>query len=212
MNWKLSGKYCLRSTFAFLFRIDESANSFTNFFHFVSNYLWFILSRLLIQEKTNNLYKSCSSHLIHINVFIHLEAKYTNHRRTCNFLPGRVNHLPKKFSQVAQISTKQHRPYRGIWRWLDTVFKGQCLSSSSLNYVAIKKHLEKLPPQLYQIKMKICHDQGCNVIGVVKATKWRHYLFYLQQYFSAPGTVLTKLFTFFSNTVDSMFLKLKRNL
>ena len=111
-NWKLSGKYCLRSTFALLFSIDESANSFTNFFHFVSNYLWFILSRLLIQEITNNLYKSFSSHLIHINVFRHLEAKNTNHRRTGNFLPGEaVNHLPKKFLQVAQISTKQHSPY-----------------------------------------------------------------------------------------------------
>ena len=31
--------------------------------------------------------------------------------------------------------------------------------------------LEKLPPQLYQIKMKICYDQGCNDIGVVIATK-----------------------------------------
>ena len=30
------------------------------------------------------------------------------HRRTGNFLPGgAVNHLPKKFSQVAQIFTKQ---------------------------------------------------------------------------------------------------------
>ena len=26
--------------------------------------------------------------------------------------------------------------------------------------------------------MKICHYQGCNDIGVVTATKWRHYLFY----------------------------------
>ena len=43
--------------------------------------------------------------------------------------------------------------------------------------------------------MKICYDQGCNDIGVVIATKWRHYLFYLQQYFSALGTVLPKSFT-----------------
>ena len=34
-----------------------------------------------------------------------------------------------------------------------------------------KKVLEKLPPQLYYIKMKICYDQGCNGIGVVIATK-----------------------------------------
>ena len=56
-------------------------------------------------------------------------------------------------------------------RWLDTVFQGQYLPSLSINYVAINKVLEKLPPQLYLIKMKICYDQGCNDIGVVIATK-----------------------------------------
>ena len=45
-------------------------------------------------------------------------------------------------------------------RWLDTVFQGQYPSSLSINYVAINKDLEKLPPQLYCIKMKICCDQG----------------------------------------------------
>ena len=34
-----------------------------------------------------------------------------------------------------------------------------------------KQRFGKLPPQLYQIKMKICYDQGCNDIGVVIATK-----------------------------------------
>ena len=34
-------------------------------------------------------------------------------------------------------------------RWLDTVFRGQHLSSVSINYVAKNKVLEKLPPQLY---------------------------------------------------------------
>ena len=56
-------------------------------------------------------------------------------------------------------------------RWLDTVFQGQYLPSLSINYVAINKVLEKLPPQLYYIKMKIFYDQGCNDIGVVIATK-----------------------------------------
>ena len=38
----------------------------------------------------------------------------------------------------------------------------------SINYVAISKDLEKLPPQQsYYIKMKICYDQGCNDIGLV---------------------------------------------
>ena len=41
-------------------------------------------------------------------------------------------------------------------RWLDTVFQGQHLPSLSINYVAINKDLEKLPPQLDQFKMKIC--------------------------------------------------------
>ena len=34
-------------------------------------------------------------------------------------------------------------------RWLDTVFQGQYLPSLSINYVAINKVLEKMPPQLY---------------------------------------------------------------
>ena len=34
-------------------------------------------------------------------------------------------------------------------RWLDTVFQGEYLPSLSINYVAINKVLEKLPPQLY---------------------------------------------------------------
>ena len=80
-------------------------------------------------------------------------------------------------------------------RWLDTVFLSEYLSRLSVNYVSINKDLEKLTPQLYYIKMKICYDQGCNDIVVVVATKWRHYLFYLQQYFSALGTVLPKSFT-----------------
>ena len=33
--------------------------------------------------------------------------------------------------------------------------------------------------------MKICYDQGYNDIRVVIATKWPHYLLYLQPYFSA---------------------------
>ena len=43
-------------------------------------------------------------------------------------------------------------------------------------------------------KMTICYDQGCNDIGVVIATKWHYYLFYLQQYISALGPVLPKSF------------------
>ena len=56
-------------------------------------------------------------------------------------------------------------------RWLDTVFLSEYLSRLSVNYVAINKDLEKLTPQLYYIKMKICYDQGYNDIVVVVATK-----------------------------------------
>ena len=44
---------------------------------------------------------------------------------------------------------------------------------------------------------------SCNDIGVATATKLRYYLFYLQQYFSALGTVLPKSFTeaFSSNSL-----------
>ena len=36
-----------------------------------------------------------------------------------------------------------------VLRWLDTAIQGQYLLSLSINYVAINKVLEKLPPQLY---------------------------------------------------------------
>ena len=67
---------------------------------------------------------------------------------------------------------QQHRPY---WHMkmapYSFVFQGQYLPNLSINYIAINKQLEKLPPQLYEIKMKICCDKGCNDIGVVIATK-----------------------------------------
>ena len=80
--------------------------------------------------------------------------------------------------------------YNVLLRWLDTVFQGQYLPSLSINYVAINKVLGKLRPQLYQIKMKICYDQGCNGIGVVIATRLRE---------------------LFPPIVASMFMKFKRN-
>ena len=53
-------------------------------------------------------------------------------------------------------------------RWLDTVIQGQYLPGLSFEH-KLRRHKQrfgKLPPQLYQIKMKICYDQGCNDIGV----------------------------------------------
>ena len=85
--------------------------------------------------------------------------------------------------------------YRATLRWLDWIFWGWYLPTLSIKCVGMSKDMEKRLPQLYYIKMKIGYDQGCNDIGVVIATKWRHYLFYFQQYFSALGTVLPKSFT-----------------
>ena len=88
-------------------------------------------------------------------------------------------------------------------RWLDTVFQGQFFPSLRIKYITINNDFEKLPLQLYQIKTKICYDQGCNDIGVdIGATKLRHYLFYLQQYFLVLGAVHPKSFTgeFLSNS------------
>ena len=117
------------------------------------------------------------------------------HRRTDYFLPGgTANHLPKKLLQVAQMFTKQSNRNEGRsnnigptgkWKWLDTLFQGQYLPSLSINYVAINKHLEKLPPK---------YENGCNDIAVVIATKGSHYLLCSQQYFSV-GTVLPKSIT-----------------
>ena len=45
-------------------------------------------------------------------------------------------------------------------RWLHGVFRRQYLPILSVNYIAINKDLDKLPPQLYWIKTKICFDQG----------------------------------------------------
>ena len=93
-------------------------------------------------------------------------------------------------------------------RWLDTVFQGQCLPSLSINYVAINKCLKKLPPQLYQIKMKICHDQGCKDIGVVIAMESHHYLFCLQHWGLFFQNRSWKLFP---PIATSMFVKFEWN-
>ena len=77
--------------------------------------------------------------------------------------PGVINNLSLPYTGIAQWCM--------VLRWLDIVFQGQYLPSLSINYVAINNVLEKLPPQLYYVKMKICYDQGCNGIGVAIATK-----------------------------------------
>ena len=53
-------------------------------------------------------------HWIVIYLFPTFEQPRQKHRRTGNFRPGgAVNHLPKKFMQVAQIFTKQSKRNEG---------------------------------------------------------------------------------------------------
>ena len=54
-----------------------------------------------------------------------------------------------KKSKMSIITTKNGTTKNCCLRWLDTVSQGQYLPSLSINYVAINKVLEKLPPQLY---------------------------------------------------------------
>ena len=49
-------------------------------------------------------------------------------------------------------------------------FLGGYLPSLSINYVAMRKDMEKRLPQLYYIKMKISYDLGFIAIGVAMAT------------------------------------------
>ena len=57
---------------------------------------------------------------------------------------GETENLPYKITNEKSIKIN-----RDGFRGLDTVFQGQYLPSLSINYVAINKVLEKLPPQLY---------------------------------------------------------------
>ena len=84
------------------------------------------------------------------------------------------------------------RHFGSCLRWLGRVFQGQYLPSLSKNYVVINRDLEKLPPQLYWINMKICYDQGYNDSEVVMTTIWHHYLYYLKLYFLALGKSFKK--------------------
>ena len=77
--------------------------------------------------------------------------------------------------------------------------------------IAIHRHKQRfgiIATTIVLDKDENCYDQGCNDIRVVIATKWHHYLFHLQQYFSALGTVLPKSFTrAFSSNSYLMFVK-----
>ena len=112
---------------------------------------------------------------------------------------GAVNHLPKKFSQVLRKSRKETRPYcnnigrTGVWRWLDTVFQGQCQDHSRSTFVLIR-------------------------VAMISELSW-HRNHAVTYFTSAKSKILgtgnlTKSFTgaFFANTVFSMFAKFRLNL
>ena len=71
---------------------------------------------------------------------------------------------------------EKERPRERRWhaggdlRWLDWIFLGGYLPSSSINYVAMSKDMGERLPQLYYIKMKISYGLGFFAIGVAMAT------------------------------------------
>ena len=64
------------------------------------------------------------------------------------------------------------------------------------------------------MKIQICSDQGYHDIGVVIATKWRHYPFYLQPYFSRHWELFfqNRSRELFSPIGAPLFVKFKRYL
>ena len=74
------------------------------------DYRFFVhqLFQQLTKLKWYELYTTIYNNFFLIRVNIPKATIHLAHRRTGNFLPGgAVNHLPIKFSQVAQIFTKQ---------------------------------------------------------------------------------------------------------
>ena len=101
----------------------------------------------------------------------------------------------------------QNSGFLGL-RWLDIVFQGQYLPILSTNYVAInKKILEKLPSQLYYIKMKTCYDQGWH--RSCQNNKMMPLPILLAAVFLVTGNRSRELFP---PIAASMFVKFKRNL
>ena len=65
---------------------------------------------------------------------------------------GAVNHLPKKFLQVAQIFTKQQKRNETHMMQQHRPYQHMKVPRYSFSGSIPNKHLEKLPPQLHQIK------------------------------------------------------------
>ena len=100
--------------------------------------------------------------------------------------------FPKKVEQkLGQM--QQHGPY---WHMKMARYSFSRSIPAKFEH-KLRRHKQtfvKIATTVVLDKDEICCDQGCNDIRVVIATKWRHYLLYLQQYFSV-GTVLLKSIT-----------------
>ena len=93
-------------------------------------------SKLLHFFKEIMNYKSCDKIRIQVVHYVFCSAKLKEKHKIINIYILSPEH--------------QHK-----LRWLDGAFQGLYLPILSNNYVAIKKDLEKLPPQLYWINLKI---------------------------------------------------------
>ena len=113
------------------------------------------------------------------------------HRRTRNFFArrgGGVNHLHKKISLVAQIFAKDSKRNEGHITTTQAVLAKRhsllvlAYEGGSIHLVfrvntkfehKLRRHKQTFGKNCHHscIKMKICHDQGCNDTGVVIARK-----------------------------------------
>ena len=78
-----------------------------------------------------------------------------------NFNPRKPKRLKYLFSRNKKLQAL---------RWLDWIFWGWYLPSLSINYVGMRKDMDKRLPQLYYINMKISYDLGFIAIVVAMAT------------------------------------------
>ena len=91
-------------------------------------------------------------------------------------------------------NSKNTRLRTWFLRWLRGLVQGQYLPSLIIYYVPVNKDFSgKIATTAVLDNLFWSGLQ--NDVGVAIATKWRHYLFYLQPYFSALGTVLPKSLT-----------------
>ena len=116
-------------------------------------------SKLLHFFKEIMNYKSCDKIRIQVVHYVFCSAKLKEKHKIINIYILSPEH--------------QHK-----FRWLDGAFLGLYIPILSKKYVAIKKDLEKLPPQLYWINLKIwtwlqwpqcCHSNEMTPLPILLA-------------------------------------------